>query len=132
MVIPSVAVALGAKVIEKHYTLDRNMTGSGHAFSVTPDDLKRMIENIRITERVLGSSKITIYQAEEGARASARRSLVAEVPIKKGQIITAEMIGIKRPGNGLPAHMIDIVVGKKARQDIKPDLQLTLDMLDEP
>lgn len=130
MVIPSVAVALGAKVIEKHYTLDRNMIGSGHAFSVTPDDLKKMVENIRLTELILGSSEICVYPEEEAARKSARRTLVAEVPIKSGDIITSEMLGIKRPGNGLPAHMIDTVIGKRARQDIKPDQQITLEMLE--
>lgn len=132
MIIPSVAVALGAKVIEKHYTLDRSMAGSGHAFSANPDDLKKMIENIRLTEHVLGSSEITVYQTEEGARASARRSLVVEVPIKKGQIITSDMIGIKRPGNGLPANMIDLVIGKRAKEDIAQDQQITLEMLEEP
>lgn len=132
MVIPSAAVALGARVIEKHYTLDRSMTGSGHAFSVTPADLKKMIDNIRTTEQVLGSSETIVYPAEEAARNSARRSLVAEVPIKKGGIITSEMIGIKRPGNGLPAGVIDTVIGKRAKKDIKIDQQITLEMLEEP
>ena len=130
MIMPSLAVSLGAKVIEKHYTLDRSMTGSGHAFSVTPDDLKKMVENIRLTEQVLGSSEITVYPAEEAARNSARRSLVAEVRIKSGDIITSEMVGIKRPGGGLPAHLIDTVIGKRARQDIEPDQQITLEMLE--
>jgi len=131
MVIPSLAVAMGAKVIEKHYTLDRSMTGSGHAFSVTPDDLKKMVDNIRITEQVLGSSEISVYPAEEAARESARRSLVAETPIKKGEIIASEMLGIKRPGSGLSASLIHEVIGKRAKQDIQPDQQITLEMLEE-
>ena len=130
MIIPSVAVALGAKVIEKHYTLDRSMTGSGHAFSVTSDDLRKMIENIRITEQVLGDSDVIVYPVEEAARQSARRSLVAEVPIKSGDIITSEMLGIKRPGGGLSAHMLDAVTGKRAKRDIEPDQQITLEMLE--
>jgi sialic acid synthase SpsE/spore coat polysaccharide biosynthesis protein SpsF (cytidylyltransferase family) len=130
MVIPSVAVALGASVIEKHYTLDRNMTGSGHAFSVTPDDLKKMIENIRITEQVLGSSEIVVYQEEEAARINARRSLVAEIDIKKGEVITSDMIGIKRPGNGILGFYIDEVIGRVAKEDIKKDEQISFDQLE--
>ena len=130
MVIPSVAVALGAKVVEKHYTLDRNMTGSGHAFSVTPDDLKKLIENIRITEQVLGSSKIAVYPEEEAARINARRSLVAERDIKKGNVITTDMIGIKRPGNGIPADRIDEVIGRIAKKDIKKDEQISFEQLE--
>lgn len=129
MVIPSVALALGAKVIEKHYTLDRNMTGSGHAFSVTPDDLKKLIANIRITEQVLGSSEICVYPEEEAARKSARRSLVAERDIKKGEIITSDMIGIKRPGTGISADRIDQVVGKVVKTDIRKDEQFSFNQL---
>ncbi len=131
MVIPSVAVALGAKVVEKHYTLDRSMTGSGHAFSMEPNDLAKIIENIRITEQVLGSSNIDVYPVEETARHSARRSLVAEVSIKCGEILSSEMIGIKRPGTGLPASMIDQIVGKRTRQNIGVDEQLSLEMLED-
>ena len=106
------------------------MTGSGHAFSVDPDDLKKMVENIRITEQVLGDSDVIVYPVEEAARQSARRSLVAEVPIKSGDIITSEMLGIKRPGGGLSAHMLDAVTGKRAKRDIEPDQQITLEMLE--
>ena len=130
MVIPAIAVALGAKVIEKHYTLDRSLTGSGHAFSATPDDLRKMVENIRITEQVLGSSKMTVYQAEEAARRNARRSLTAERYIKKGEVITSDLVGIKRPGTGIPANLIDKVIGRVAKRDIRKDEPFSLDQLE--
>jgi N-acetylneuraminate synthase len=131
MIIPSISVALGAKVIEKHYTLDRSMTGSGHFFAVDPDSLKKMVDNIRLTETILGNGKLCVADSEKKAFNSARRSVVAEVAIKKGQIITAEMLGIKRPADGLPANMIDVVVGKKATQDIEPDQKIILEMLED-
>lgn len=131
MVVPSVAVALGAKVVEKHYTLDRSMTGSGHFFAVNPDNLKEMVHNIRLTEALLGDGKLGVADSEKKAWESARRSVVAEVLIKKGQIITAEMLGLKRPADGLPVSMTDLVIGKRAKQDIEPDQKITLEMLED-
>jgi len=130
MVIPSVAVALGARVIEKHYTSDRTMVGSGHFFSVDPAGMRKMVDNIRITERVLGDGVLGVADCERKAFSSARRSIVAEVPIKKGEVIEFEMLGTKRPATGLDASMIDSVVGKKAGCDISREQQITLDMLE--
>lgn len=131
MVIPSLAVSLGAKIIEKHYTLDRTMTGSGHFFAVDPGNLKDMVDNIRLAEEVMGNGELGIAPSEKKAWQSARRSLVAERAVKKGQILTSEMIGIKRPSGGLPADMIDQVLGRKALCDIAADEQIRLDMLEE-
>lgn len=130
MVIPSIGVALGAKVIEKHYTLNRSMKGSGHFFSINPEDLKKMVRNIRLTEKVLGKPKLGVLPVEKKARSSARRSIVAEVLIKKGDIIVSEMLGMKRPADGLSPSMIDLVIGKRAKQNIKPDQIITLEMLE--
>jgi len=129
MVIPSVAVSLGARIVEKHYTLDRSMTGSGHFFAVDPEDLKKMVQNIRTAESVIGNGELGVASAELKAWESARRSIVAEAPIKRGEKITSDMIGIKRPSDGLSASMIDMVVGKIAKQDIEPDQKITLEML---
>ena len=131
MVIPSAAVALGARIIEKHYTLDRSMTGSGHFFAVDPDSLKKMVENIRLTQTVLGNGKLDVAESEKKAWSSARRCIVAEVFIPKGTVITSEMLGMKRPADGLPANMIDIVIGKRATQDIQPDQAIILDTIEE-
>lgn len=129
MVIPSAAVALGARVIEKHYTLDRTMTGSGHFFAVNPSDLKKMVENIRLTESVLGNGDLGIAPSEEKAWNSARRSIVAEVLIKENEVITEEMLGLKRPATGLLGDKLHLVIGRKALRDIKPDEQISLEML---
>jgi len=129
MIIPSIAVALGARVIEKHYTLDRSMTGSGHFFAVDPENLKKMIDNIRLTEIILGNGKLGVADSEKKAWKSARRSIVAKVFIKKGEVLTKEMLGAKRPGGGLSADMIEIIIGKQALKDIKPDQKITLEML---
>lgn len=129
MIIPAVAVAAGAKVIEKHFTLDRSMTGSGHAFSVSPADLEMMVKNIRLAEEVLGDPEIKLHEAERPALEKARRSLVAERAIKYGEVITSEMVGIKRPGTGLSAAAIDQIVGKTAKVDIEKDEQIRIEQL---
>lgn len=130
MVIDSFAVALGAKIIEKHYTLDRTMTGSGHFFAVDPEALTKMITNIRLAETVLGDGKLGVAISERKAWASARRSIVADVPIRKGTVISPEMIGLKRPADGLSADMIDRVVGKRAKVDIRLDQKIDLEMIE--
>jgi sialic acid synthase SpsE len=129
MVIPSLAVALGAKVIEKHYTLDRSLKGSGHFFSVSPEELESMIENIRLTEIVLGNHEFNVEDVELPARKNARRSIVADKPIAKGVIITSNMIGMKRPADGLSPSKIDEVIGKKTTKDIGQDELILMDFL---
>lgn len=130
MVIPSIAVSLGAKVIEKHYTLDRTMIGSGHFFAVDSDDLKKMIENIRLAETVMGNGELGVAPTEKKAWESARRSIVANAVIKAGDVITSEMLGLKRPGTGLLGDRMDEVIGKRAKKDINPDEQIHVDMVE--
>lgn len=130
MVIPSVAVALGARIIEKHYTLNRSMTGSGHFFAAEPDDLKKMVFNIRLTESILGDGLLGIAESEVKAWKSARRSVVAVIPIQKGVKITSEMVCLKRPAGGLPADKVDKVIGKIAKVDIKSNQYLSMDIIE--
>ena len=78
-------VALGAQVIEKHYTLDRSLKGSGHFFSMNPEDLKKMVQNVRLAESVLGDGALGVAEAENSARNSARRSIVAEQDISSAE-----------------------------------------------
>jgi sialic acid synthase SpsE len=129
MVIPSVAVGMGAGIIEKHYTLDRTLTGSGHFFAVNPDDLKKMVDNIRLSESVMGDGRIGVAESEKKAWESARRSIVARVLIKKGDLIDSEMLSLKRPAGGLPANMLEKVIGKRAKMVIEPDQKIALEML---
>lgn len=124
MIIPSIAVSLGAKVIEKHFTLDRTMTGSGHSFSVDPPLLRKMVQNIRLTEEVMGSQNLGVKEAEQKTRENARMSIVAKCDIKKDEIIREDMLAFKRPGTGILSKFIDEVVGKIAKRDILADEQL--------
>lgn len=128
MVIPSVGVALGAKIIEKHYTLDCSMTGSGHFFAVDPAHLKKMVSNIRLTETVIGDGELGVAQSEKKAWESARRSIVAERDILKGSVIAKEDLGFKRPGTGLPASSYSEIIGRTAVIDIKADQMIHFDM----
>jgi N-acetylneuraminate synthase len=123
------AVARGACIIEKHFTLSRKQDGPDHPFSLEPDELKDMIAAIRDTEKVLGSPVKTHTEAENELYKLARRSLVAAKDIKAGTIITEDMIAVKRPGFGIQVKHLDIVVGRKAQIDIEEDDILTWEMI---
>ena len=124
-----VAVARGANVIEKHFTLDRSLKGPDYQVSLEPDELKEMIRSIRLIEKMLGSPVKKPLEYEEKTHKLARRSIVSNVNIKKGEVITEEMLTMKRPGTGItPAHL-NLVVGKTARFDINKDKIITWDML---
>lgn len=121
MVIPSVAVALGAQIVEKHYTLDRSWEGSGHSFSSEFFDLCKMVENIRLTEKCLGNPSLEVNQIEESAVNSARKSIVASRDIKTGEILSVDMLTFKRPADGLSPDMIGHLIGKQTTVDINSD-----------
>jgi len=130
IIVPIAAVALGAKVIEKHYTTDKSLPDSpDHPLSVDPRELKIMIEQIRIVEEALGTAVKKPIEAEKEALKFARRSIVANVRIPKGTVITKDMITFKRPGTGISPKFFDRVVGKKARKTIEEDEVITFDMI---
>ena len=131
MIIPALAVSMGARVIEKHYTLDRSWTGSGHFFSIQPEDLKEMVDNITLTRAVLGTGELRVTPAEERAIIGARKSIVAMAKIKKGEVITKEMLTFKRPAVGLPPGAINNLIGKVAKFDIISDSIMRMDMLEQ-
>jgi N-acetylneuraminate synthase len=122
------AVALGACVIEKHYTLDRTLSGPDHPFALEPDELKQMVKSIRDTEDALGSPIKRHTKAEEEMYRLGRRSLVAACKIPKGTILAEEMIAVKRPGYGISTEMMEVVVGRVARVDIEEDDILSWEM----
>ncbi len=115
------AVALGAKVIEKHFTLDKDLPGPDHWFSANPQELREMVNNVRFIEKALGSSVIAPTQKEQEMRSIARRSIAAKGDIGKGEIITEEMLTVKRPGTGIPPKFISYIVGRKAKAAIMKD-----------
>lgn len=121
--IPVAAVALGAKVIEKHFTLDRKMLGPDHAASLEPDELKSMVSAIRNIDIALGDGFKKPSPSEEKNITIARKSIVAEKTIKKGEIFSEKNLAVKRPGTGISPMYWDEVIGKVAdRKFLKDDL----------
>lgn len=119
--VPVAAVALGATVIEKHFTLDRNMEGPDHKASLEPDELKRMVSSIRHIEQALGNGDKIPSLSEKKNITVARKSIVAKVDIKKGDILTEENITVKRPGTGISPMRWNDVIGTKAIRDFQED-----------
>ncbi|MAF85441.1 MAG: N-acetylneuraminate synthase [Dehalococcoidales bacterium] len=120
-IIPVAAVALGACVIEKHFTLDKNLPGPDHRASLEPDELKQMITAIRDVEKAMGNGIKRPTKVEEENKKVVRRSLVAKVDIPQGTTITGEMLAIKRPGTGLEPKYLGEIIGRTAEGTIKKD-----------
>lgn len=115
------AVALGACVIEKHFTLDKTMPGPDQSSSADPDEFMRLVKLIRETEMVLGSAVKAPVEAERRNAVSMRRSIVSKVTIPAGTLISEDMLCYKRPGSGIPPAMLNNVVGCVAVQNIPAD-----------
>jgi sialic acid synthase SpsE len=124
------AAALGARIIEKHFTLSRKLPGPDHPFALEPDELAAMVRAVRETEQALGSSIKRRTPAEEELYRKARRGLVAACEIPAGRRITRKMLAVKRPGYGISPVEIARVVGRRARRDLREDEILTWEMLD--
>lgn len=124
--VPIAAVALGAKVIEKHFTLDRTLPGPDHVASLEPDELKSMVRAIRNIEQALGSSEKKVSESEQKNIIIARKSIVAALDIKAGETFTERNITVKRPGNGISPMYWDDVIGKQATRDFKGDELIVL------
>lgn len=118
------SVSLGAKVYEVHFTLDKNLPGPDHKSSVTFETLKNIVNSIRKTEKLLGSNKKIITPSEKETALKMKKSIVTIKPIRKGEIFSEENIGIKRPGNGLPPIYFEKIIGKKAKRDLAPNMQV--------
>ena len=119
--IPIAAVALGATIIEKHFTLDKSLPGPDHKASLTPSEFKRMVEGIRNIEEALGDGVKRLMPSEIGNRAVVRKSIVTSQPIKNGQFFTEENLTTKRPGTGVSPMEWDRIIGTKARRDFFED-----------
>lgn len=124
--VPIAAAAMGACVIEKHFTLDKNMEGPDHKASLEPEELKDMISCIRNIEKALGNGKKSPSQSEQKNIIIARKSIVANCDIKKGEVLTEENLYIKRPGDGISPMKWYEVLGKKAIKDFKKDELIVL------
>ena len=121
--VPVAAVAMGAEIIEKHFTLDRNMEGPDHIASLEPDELKDMVLKIRNIEKALGDGIKRPNTSERSICKVVLKSIVANQPISKGTILTENMLAVKRTSTGIPAKNWDLIVGTTAVKDY---------MIDEP
>lgn len=120
--VPIAAVALGATVIEKHFTLDRNMEGPDHKASLEPDELKAMVSAIRNIEQAVGGDGTKhVSESERKNIAIARKSIVAARDIKKGELLTEKNLTVKRPGSGISPMRWEEVLGLKAKRDFAED-----------
>lgn len=124
------AVALGACVLEKHFTLDRTLPGPDHRASLEPDELAALIRDVREVEAALGSSEKRPTAIETENRARMRRSIVAAADIAAGATLAASHLALKRPGDGMPPRMLDDVIGKTTRVAIARDTQLSPDLFE--
>ncbi|HNR03591.1 MAG TPA: pseudaminic acid synthase [Bacillota bacterium] len=127
--IPVAAVALGACIIEKHFTLSREQEGPDHGFSIEPEELKLMVRQIRDVEKAMGDGVKKVSREELENYEKGRRSLIAITDIPKGTKITESMITAKRPGYGIKPKYFDMVIGRTAKVDIFEDDVLLWDML---
>ena len=124
--VPIAAVALGAEIIEKHFTLDRNMEGPDHKASLEPDELKAMVTAIRNIENALGNGIKTASNSEKKNKEIARKSIVARKRILQGEILSEENLAVKRPGNGISPMRWTEVIGTKAKRIFEEDEMIEL------
>ena len=115
------AVAMGAQVIEKHLTLDKNLPGPDHKASIEPDEFKLMIENIRTTELLIGNGIKVPNECEVSNKAIARKSIVAKKYIKKGDLLSSDNLCVKRPGTGISPMQWDNLIGKISQHNYNID-----------
>ena len=121
VITPSIAVVLGAKVIEKHFTLSKKLKGPDHKASLEPKELAKMISYIRDTEKMLGLKKKIITKSEQKTKLLVRKSIVASQNIKKGEYFSLKNITTKRPGSGLSPFKMKKFLGKKSNKNYKRD-----------
>ena len=123
------AYLLGAEVIEKHFTLDKNLKGNDHYHAGDPEDFKKAIANFRWIDTVLGEAEKTVLECEKTPRREARRSLVLTRDMKAGEMIEDSDVMAKRPGTGISPKFTEIVIGRKIKMDLKEDTVLMWDMI---
>ena len=129
--IPKAAVALGAEVIEKHYTVDKTLPLSAdHWLSVDPNGLEDIVQGTAQIKKALGSDWARPIESEKPAYLSARRSIVADMDIPRDTIITKEMMACKRPGTGLVPEFLELLIGARSKHDIKADHLVSLSDFD--
>lgn len=122
------AVSLGAEIVERHITLNKNLVGFDHKISLEPDELISMVRDIRMIRLAMGSGKKEITDTEWITRKKYHVSMVSKVEIKKGQMLTSELVVYKNPGTGIPAKSAHLILGKIANRDIPKDVLFSEEM----
>jgi len=123
------AVALGACVIEKHFTLDRTLPGPDHQASIEPAELKALVQGIRTVEQALGTGRKEPAESEADVARAARRSLVMAKDAPAGTVLTEDLVAVQRPGTGLPPALLPCVLGRRLREDVTAGTVIQLGML---
>jgi N,N'-diacetyllegionaminate synthase len=118
------AVALGATVLEKHFTLDKKLSGPDHRASLDPEEFRKLVESVRKTEAALGDGRKVVAEVEQEIRALTRKSIVASIRIERQSIITGDMIALKRPGLGISPKYLPDFIGAQAARAIPKDTPL--------
>lgn len=124
--VPIAAVAMGAAVIEKHFTLDKTMEGPDHKASLEPEELKEMVQAIRNIEKALGDGNKNRTESEKETISIARKSIVAACKIEKGEVFTEKNLTVKRPGNGISPMKWDEIMGKVSKKAYEADEMIEL------
>ena len=115
------AYVLGARIIEKHFTLNRAMKGSDHAFSLEPTGMRKLVRDLRRVRFALGDSKKKLYLSERNAIMKMSKKIVAATSLSKGHVIRKEDLAYKSPGDGLPPFHAEYFIGKKLKKAVKED-----------
>jgi len=126
-----IATLLGAEVLEKHFTFDKSLTGNDHYHAMDKNDLSKFVENIKRDIKLIGSLYKKPLSTEDKARRNARRSIVISGDIKKGEVFSNENLTWKRPASGISPSLIQEIIGKHARKDLKDDTILKWEMIDD-
>jgi sialic acid synthase SpsE len=116
-----VAYVLGARMVEKHFTFNRAAKGTDHPFSLEPVGLRKMVRDLRRVRSALGDGVKKVYPSEQGPILKMSKKLVAARDLPTGHVLTAEDVALKSPGDGLPPHMLDVVVGRTLLRPLKAD-----------
>jgi N-acetylneuraminate synthase/sialic acid synthase len=124
------AYVLGARVIEKHFTLNRAMKGTDHAFSLEPTGLRKMVRDLRRTRQALGDGQKRVHLSERSAYLKMGKKLVAACDLPAGHVLTPEDIAMKSPGDGLPPYELEKILGKVLTATLKADESITWAVLD--
>jgi len=125
-----IAVTLGAKIIEKHITLDKKYPGPDHPFALELNEMKDLQKNIRLTEKSLGSFSKKISTNEYAARKMIRRSIILKKDLKKGQKLKSSDVKFARPGTGINPNYFDLIEGRRCKKNIKAETIIDLDMFE--